>query len=122
MFHALVESASWGESESTLRLAGELLVQSHVAYADCGLGSAVCDDLVARALRAGLPGAKMTGGGAGGVVALLGRAEQQCIVESILDEFSVEQGQTPHLFEGSSAGADSFHVRTIELRPAKELR
>jgi galactokinase len=55
-----------------LELAGEVFFQSHRAYRECGLGSDACDDLVERVRRAGLPGAKMTGGGAGGVVAVLG--------------------------------------------------
>ncbi len=109
---------SWGESSSSLDLAGELLLQSHVAYAECGLRSAACDDLVERALHAGFAGAKMTGGGAGGVVAVLGRVGDRRAVETIVREFAAHHGAVPHLFEGSSAGTDSFGVRTMRLAPA----
>jgi galactokinase len=114
-FYALLKNPGTHISENWLRAAGELLCQSHVAYAECGLGSGVCDDLVARALRAGFPGAKMTGGGAGGVVAVLGRSEDRPAFESLAWEFAAEWGEAPHLFEGSSAGADAFGVSTLYL-------
>jgi galactokinase len=113
---------SWSESRNSLRLAGELLLQSHVAYTECGLGSAACDELVARALDAGFPGAKMTGGGAGGVVAILGMAGDRHIIETIVREFAAQHGAMPHLFEGSSEGADAFGVRMVQLAPSKRTR
>ena len=109
-FYALLKNPGTYISENWLRVAGELLCQSHLAYAECGLGSSVCDDLVARALRAGFPGAKMTGGGAGGVVAVLARSMDRAAFESLAREFAAESGASPHLFEGSSAGADGFGV------------
>jgi L-arabinokinase len=93
---------------------GEILCQSHVAYAECGLGSAGCDELVARALNAGLPGAKMTGGGAGGVVAVLGCSDDWPMVCSIARDYAGERGVMPHIFEGSSDGIDAFGVRTLQ--------
>jgi galactokinase len=116
-FYALLRNPGARISESWLRAAGELLCQSHMAYAGCGLGSSVCDDLVARALEAGFPGAKMTGGGAGGVVAVLGRTEDWPVFESLAREFTADSGAAPHLFEGSSAGADAFGVNTLQLVP-----
>jgi galactokinase len=107
-FYALLTNPGANISENWLRTAGELLCQSHVAYAECGLGSSICDDLVARAVRTGFPGAKMTGGGAGGVVAVLGRSEDRPAFESLAREFATESGVAPHLFEGSSAGANAF--------------
>jgi galactokinase len=104
-------------SDSALQLIGEILCQSHVAYAECGLGSPACDELVSRALRAGFPGAKMTGGGAGGVVAILGGSgpDDQRAIERIVQEYAAEQGRMPHLFEGSSSGVDAFAARTLQL-------
>ncbi|HEY4358651.1 MAG TPA: galactokinase family protein [Acidobacteriaceae bacterium] len=118
MLHALFDSAR--NDANSLRLAGELFLQSHAGYAECGLGSAACDDLVARALDAGFAGAKMTGGGAGGVVAILGRSGDRRAVENIVREFAADrfpelQGTQPHLFEGSSAGVDAFGVRVVHL-------
>ncbi|ADV84384.1 galactokinase family protein [Terriglobus saanensis] len=121
MLFALL-ATPWSEPCNSLRLAGELLLQSHFAYTECGLGSDACDELVARALDAGLPGAKMTGGGAGGVVAVLGRVEDRHVVETIAREYAAQHGADPHLFEGSSAGADSFGVRTVQLAPAKRTQ
>ncbi len=121
MMFALLET-SWSEAGRSLRLAGELLLQSHGAYAECGLGSVACDSLVARALDAGFAGAKMTGGGAGGVVAVLGRAGDQHAVEDLVREFAEERGEVPHLFEGSSAGVDATGVRRVQLAAAKRAR
>ena len=118
MLFALL-GTSWSGSDSSLRLAGELFRQSHLAYAECGLGSAACDQLVAQAHDAGFPGAKMTGGGAGGVVAVLGRAQDRRAIEMIVRTFAAQHGAVPHLFEGSSAGADSFGVRTVQLDPPR---
>ena len=116
-FYALLKNPGTHISEDWLLAAGEVLCQSHVAYAECGLGSSICDDLVARALRAGFPGAKMTGGGAGGVVAVLGRSEDRPAFESLASQFAAESGAMPNMLEGSSAGADAFGVSTVELAP-----
>ena len=109
-FYALLKNPGSRISTSWLRAAGELLCQSHAGYTECGLGSSVCDDLVAHALRAGFPGARMTGGGAGGVVAVLGSSEDRPDFESLAWRFAADSGEVPHLFEGSSAGADAFGV------------
>jgi len=118
LLHALLSCATGGESDSWLRVVGELLCQSHAAYAECGLGSDACDELVERALRAGFPGAKMTGGGAGGVVAILGRTEDQKAIESLAREFGSSVRGDPQLFEGSSRGVDAFGIRTLRVAPA----
>ena len=112
---ALLEPASWGGSENSLRLIGEILCQSHVAYTDCGLGSEACDELVARALKAGFLGAKMTGGGAGGGGALFGRAEDEAAVHSVARAYAAERNETPYIFQGSSSGVDSFGVRATQI-------
>jgi galactokinase len=58
---------------------GELVYESHASYSGCGLGSDGNDRLVALAREAGpargIDGAKITGGGSGGTVALLADAE-----------------------------------------------
>jgi L-arabinokinase len=126
MMYKLLEAATWSGSDSSLSLIGEILCQSHVAYTECGLGSEACDELVSRALHKGFPGAKMTGGGAGGVVAILGRSapfrrpgrpdrpDRQAI-DSIARDYGAGRGAMPHIFEGSSAGVDVFGVRTLQL-------
>lgn len=120
MVHTLLESSVSGTSDRTLKLIGEIFCQSHAAYAECGLGSEACDELVSRALSAGFPGAKMTGGGAGGVVAILGRPEYTCAIHRIMQEYAAEHGGTPHLFQGSSNGVDAFGVRTPQFFSSRE--
>jgi len=119
MVSSLLEATSWDASESCLRLIGKILCQSHYAYTECGLGSRECDDLVDRALKAGFPGAKMTGGGAGGVVAVLGRAADRPILLRLAEEYALDRGATPHIFEGSSDGADAFGLRTLQFKAGK---
>jgi galactokinase len=102
-------------SDSSLQLAGELFYQSHIGYDQCGLGSAACDELVGRVRHAGLPGAKMTGGGEGGVVAILGRAEDAQTVHRTAQEFGKAIGSEPRIFVGSSMGADAFGVKKLYL-------
>ena len=122
MIYTLLEAAPASGSDSSLRLIGEILCQSHVAYAECGLGSEACDELVSRALKAGFPGAKMTGGGAGGVVAILGRSGDRHAIHAVAQEYAAGRGAMPHIFEGSSSGADAFGVRTLEVSSMQGIR
>ena len=118
----LLEGAARTRSESDVRLMGELFSQSHHAYAECGLGSHACDNLVERARNAGIPGAKMTGGGGGGVVALLGCAEDHAKIRAIAEAYAVDCGTMPHVFEGSSDGADAFGVCILQPAQTWSLR
>jgi galactokinase len=117
---ALLESSSSGTSDSTVKLIGEIFCQSHAAYAECGLGSEACDELVARALKSGFAGAKMTGGGAGGVVAILGRPAGRCAIQRIAQEYAADRGAMPHIFEGSSNGVDASGVRIHQVHSLQE--
>ena len=86
---------------------GALMYQSHASYSACGLGSEATDRLVALARETdGVFGAKITGGGSGGTVAVLARGRAQ--VDAIAARFARETGRTPHVFEGSSPGAARF--------------
>jgi L-arabinokinase len=115
MMYKMLKASRWSGSDSSLRLIGEILCQSHIAYSECGLGSEACDELVSRALKADFLGAKMTGGGAGGVVAILGRSGDQYAIQGVAQEYAAERGVLPHVFEGSSGGVDAFGVRTLQL-------
>jgi galactokinase len=115
LIYTLLESCASGTSDSTLKLIGEILCQSHAAYAECGLGSAACDELVERALNTGFAGAKMTGGGAGGVVAVLGRPGGRTAIHCIAQGYAAERGTMPHIFEGSSDGVDAAGVCIQQL-------
>lgn len=115
MIAALLDSAPSKIPDCTLHLIGEILCQSHTAYSECGLGSEACDQLVSLARDAGFAGAKMTGGGAGGVVAVLGRSGDESALKRMVQEYASMCGSMPHIFQGSSNGADAFAVRALQL-------
>lgn len=117
---ALLREGNYTPLEPRLRLLGELMHQSHTAYAECGLGAAACDTLVELARQYGLYGAKMTGGGGGGVVALLGTSDQEDAVAALATEYAERCGSTPDIFTGSSNGADLFGIAIWE--PGNTLR
>ena len=75
------------ESRRARRSWAQLMYASHASYGACGLGSDGTDrlvDLVARAGSArGVFGAKITGGGSGGTVAVLGTDAAESEVRSI---------------------------------------
>jgi L-arabinokinase len=103
-------------SERQCELLGELMYQSHASYSACGLGSAGTDLLVKLVREAGplrgLYGAKITGGGSGGTVAVLGRADAQSTVMEIAERYAGETAHAPQVFSGSSPGAAAFgHLR-----------
>jgi len=74
-------------SDEQLMLLGELMYQSHVSYSACGLGSQDTDlivDFVRQAgLQTGFYGAKITGGGGGGTVAILARQGMKSQIDKI---------------------------------------
>jgi L-arabinokinase len=93
-------------------LLGELMYQAHESYSACGLGADATDAIVAR-VRAlgsahGLYGAKITGGGSGGTVAVLGRPEAKAIVHEIASQYG-----TGMVFAGSSDGAMQVATMTV---------
>ncbi len=95
--------------EQTLRRLGRLMYQSHASYSACGLGADGTDRLV-EAVRhagpaAGLYGAKITGGGSGGTVAVLARRGAEQEVRRIAEQYQRETGRPATLFGGSSPGA-----------------
>jgi L-arabinokinase len=62
---------------------------------------------------AGLYGAKITGGGSGGTVAVLGRADAGPAILAIAHRYGQESGHEPYVFFGSSAGACQSAVLTL---------
>ncbi|MFN7470684.1 MAG: galactokinase [Roseiflexaceae bacterium] len=85
-------------------LLGELMYQSHQSYTECGLGSDATDAIVAAVRRhgprSGLYGAKITGGGSGGTVAILASASAADTVHEI-----ASQCGSGLVIQGSSDGA-----------------
>jgi galactokinase len=98
---------------------GEWMYQSHESYSACGLGSRGTDlivDLVRKAgAGKGLYGARITGGGSGGTVAILGRADAHRTIEGIVENYRIRTGYAPHVFSGSSPGAAQFGSRMVAL-------
>ena len=96
---------------------GELMFASHASYSACGLGSDGTDRLVelvrAAGPAAGLHGAKITGGGSGGTVAVLATAGSRAAVEAVADRYRAETGRQATVFSSSSDGARAAGVTTI---------
>ncbi len=89
---------------------------SHWSYGRrCGLGSPETDLLVRlireRGAARGLYGAKITGGGSGGTVAVLCREDTDATIEEIAAEYAEQTGIAPAIFVGTSAGSRVFGVR-----------
>lgn len=88
------------------------MYQSHASYSACGLGSDGTDQLVELVRQAGpargLYGAKITGGGSGGTVAVLGRRGADEAVNAVAEHYEAQTGRKPFVFAGSSPGAIAF--------------
>jgi L-arabinokinase len=62
----------------------------------------------------GVYGAKITGGGSGGTVAVLAASGQRAAVEAIARQYQQETGRDAAIFAGSSSGARALGVQTLE--------
>ena len=100
-------------------LLGELMYQSHLSYTACGLGSDGTDRIVrlvhAAGPAKGLYGARISGGGSGGTVVILGRRDAGSAIEQIAEAYEQATGYRPYIFSGSGAGAAEFGTRTIHI-------
>jgi galactokinase len=116
LFRGLLTEPS---SEERRKKLGELMYQSHASYSACGLGSHGTD-LIVSLIRAegpasGLYGARITGGGSGGTVAILGRRDAQQAVGRVVQRYGEATGYHPYIFQGSSSGVARFGSRTITV-------
>jgi len=103
-------------SDSQLAALGDLMYKSNASYSACGLASEGTDLLVelirAAGSRNGLYGARITGGGSGGTVAVLGRASAGRAVQDVAERYAARTGYKPYIFRRSSHGAARFgHLR-----------
>jgi L-arabinokinase len=94
---------------------GKLMYESHASYTACGLGSNNTDLLVELVRSAGVDrglfGAKITGGGSGGTVAVLGNRDAEETIADVAGSFAELTGHRPYIFRGSSPGSAAFgHV------------
>ena len=97
--------------------AGGLMCASHFSYGwNCGLGCPQTDLLVRLAQRRGpengLYGAKITGGGSGGTVAILADEDAEDAVREVAAEYAAETGLEPDIFADTGPGACQFGPRT----------
>ncbi len=109
--------ASPGE-ERRVRL-GALMYESHASYVTCGLGSAGTDRLVelvrAEGPAAGLYGARVTGGGSGGTVVVMGRKHASPAIARVAGAYERATGYRPQVFSGSSPGVLTFGAQSFTL-------
>jgi galactokinase len=93
---------------------GQLMYASHQSYSACGLGSDGTDRLVqlvrAAGPERGLFGAKITGGGSGGTVAVLGTREAEDVVREVAARYAVETGRATLVFTESGPGVEQIGV------------
>jgi L-arabinokinase len=106
-------------TDATLREMGELMYAAHASYSACGLASEGTDLLVEmvreRGPDSGLYGAKITGGGSGGTVAILGRSSADPLIDELAREYSRRSGRDAYIFRGSSPGAAATDVAQVTL-------
>ena len=111
------------DNESLIDL-GELMLQSHASYTACGLSEPRTDrivELVRENTANGVFGARITGGGSGGTVAILARRNSGETISKIAKEFG-ETGQKNNVF----AARRPMHLRQFEAafaeRQAQQLK
>ena len=101
--------------EATAVAMGNLMFESHGSYSLCGLGSDGTDRLVSLVADAdpattGVYGGKITGGGSGGTVAILGTESASAAVHGIARQYERETGQSAYVFDGSGPGVEEIGV------------
>lgn len=102
---------------AALAEAGRCMFDAHASYRDnCRLSAPEVDFLVdavrQRGSKSGLFGAKITGGGTGGTVAVFGTLDAlRTEIPRIAVEYSRRVGAMPDIFEGMSPGAIQFGAK-----------
>jgi L-arabinokinase len=106
------------KDDSHVGLLGELMFASHASYSACGLGAAGTELLVQLVKEAGpskgLYGAKITGGGSGGTVAVLGQRGAEAAIKAIAEAYAQTTGHQPLIISGSAPGAAKFGHLTLK--------
>lgn len=117
---AALSRAAASDETSVLGEIGDLMHASHWSYGQrCGMGSIETDVLVnlIRDLGPshGLHGAKVTGGGCGGALAVLASANDGAMaaLEAACEQYARKTGKRPRILTGSSDGAMAFGCRRL---------
>lgn len=96
---------------------GELMYESHRSYTSLGLNSAGTDLLVDLVRKegpsSGLFGVKITGGGSGGTVVVLGNQTSHAAINRVVASYAQHTGHQPYIFNGSSSGTLAFGHRRL---------
>jgi len=120
--------AAADENENALVAAGECMFASHDSYRDNCLLSVPEADFIVDAVRArgpqkGLYGAKITGGGSGGTIAVFGNKDALAReVPAIAREYKRLTGLDADIFEGTSPGAIEFGCFRYTFGPTGWIR
>jgi L-arabinokinase len=110
-------AADDNDNDERLTRLGELMFQSNAGYAACGLNEPRTDrivDLVRDNRDHGLFGARITGGGSGGTVAILGKRSSSPAIAEIMQEYEEDTGRKSYIFHGSSPGCAAFGYLRLE--------
>jgi L-arabinokinase len=120
LMERLARARRTGERDALVE-AGELMYASHWSYGQrCGMASIESDTLVNcirdRGAARGLYGAKVTGGGCGGTIAVLMANTHQAhdALAEACREFSTKTNLNPQILLGSSSGAMNFGHRSLD--------
>ena len=115
-FISALQTAARGDEHACVE-AGEMMYAAHESYRDnCRLSVPEVNFLVEavrkRGPENGLYGAKITGGGTGGTVAVFGKIDAlKEHIPQIAVEYSRRIGSMPDIFEGTSPGAIEYGAR-----------
>lgn len=105
-------------------LLGALMYEAHASYSACGLGSDGTDLLVRlvqeAGVQAGLYGAKISGGGSGGTLVVLGHRGAGSVIQQIAERYENTTGRCPVVFSGSTPGAADFGYLRLKPRHERE--
>jgi L-arabinokinase len=112
-FGALLDGGLDGDEDAAIQMGGYMLA-SHASYTMCGLSSDGTDRLVELALEylpeRGIFGAKITGGGSGGTVAIFATDAARQAIHEIARRYEIETGRSAFVFEGSGPGSEELGV------------
>ena len=110
--------------ETACKEMGALMYAAHESYSACGLGSDGTDVLVelcrSEGAAKGIYGARITGGGSGGTVAILARSDAEATVTNIARRYEAQTGREAAVFSGSSSGA--VHIAPVHVIAGGELK
>ncbi|MCY3714653.1 MAG: GHMP kinase [Gemmatimonadetes bacterium] len=119
-FTDYIRRAGSSGQQEYLERAGRLMYASDWSYTHrCGLGSAETAWIVREArklgVEAGFYGARITGGGAGGTVAVAGNDRMFDHLDRLLKRYGEATGIEAELFTGTSPGALEFGHRVYRI-------